>query len=91
MVRHGVLDRPDPHRVDDKARLLAQIEMDGEIQELRNRQQQKQVLDKPNLQNNLDGRPSKSKKSTSSSSSSNRPAQAPARKIIRQILTFQAV
>ena len=27
-VRHGVIDRPDPHRVDDKARLLAQIEMD---------------------------------------------------------------
>ena len=27
-VRHGVVDRPDPHRVDDKARLLAQIEMD---------------------------------------------------------------
>ena len=27
-MRHGVIDRPDPHRVDDKARLLAQIEMD---------------------------------------------------------------
>ena len=27
-VRHGVIDRPDPHKVDDKARLLAQIEMD---------------------------------------------------------------
>ena len=27
-VRHGVIDRPDQHRVDDRARLLAQIEMD---------------------------------------------------------------
>ncbi len=61
--RHGVIDRPDPHRVDDKARLQAQIEMDHEIQELRNRQQ-KQVLDKPNMQK---------KPSSSSTSSSKRP------------------
>ena len=27
-VRHGVIDRPDPHRIDDKARMLAQIEID---------------------------------------------------------------
>ncbi len=49
-VRHNVLDRPDPHKVDDRARLLAQIEMDEQIEELRlKHQQQQQVLPKPNL------------------------------------------
>jgi hypothetical protein len=30
-LRHGVLDRPDPHKVEDKAKLLAQIEMDQQV------------------------------------------------------------
>ena len=39
-VRHHVLDRPLPHKVDDKARLMAQIEMDLEMNK---RKQQQQV------------------------------------------------
>ena len=30
-IRHGVLDRPDPHKVEDKAKLLAQIELDNQV------------------------------------------------------------
>lgn len=47
-LRHGVIDRPDPHQAQDKARLLAQIEMDMEIKELRQKASQR-VLDKPQL------------------------------------------
>ncbi len=47
-VRHGVLDRPDPHRVDDRARLMAQVDLDRDVEELRRRQQQ-DVLQKPRL------------------------------------------
>ena len=46
-ARHGVADAdaPDPHRVDDKARLLAQIEMDLEVSKRKKmREQQQQVL-----------------------------------------------
>lgn len=48
----GVLDRPDPHKVEDRAKLLAQIEMDAQLHEIRQKQieeQKKRVLDKPNL------------------------------------------
>ena len=38
----------DPHKVEDRAKLLAQIELDNQIDEIRKRQQQ-QVLPKPNL------------------------------------------
>ncbi len=62
-VRHGVLEGPDPHRVDDRARLMAQVEMDSAVEELRRKQQQ-QVLQRPNLD------PDKGRKSSSSSSSS---------------------
>ncbi len=30
-LRHGVLDRPDPHKIEDKAKLLAQIELDNQV------------------------------------------------------------
>lgn len=43
-VRHGVIDRPDPHQEEDRAKLLAQIEMDSEINEMRKKQR---VLEKP--------------------------------------------
>ncbi|XP_059082590.1 mannosyl-oligosaccharide alpha-1,2-mannosidase IA-like [Tigriopus californicus] len=48
-LRHGVIDRPDPHQAQDKARLLAQIEMDLEIKELRQKAAGQRVLDKPQL------------------------------------------
>jgi len=28
---HGVIDRPDPHRLQDKAKLLAQVELDAQV------------------------------------------------------------
>ena len=42
---HGVVDK---HKIEDKSRLLAQIELDEKINELRRKQQQ-QVLPKPNI------------------------------------------
>ena len=30
-VRHGVLDRPDPHAIEDRARLMAQIELESQV------------------------------------------------------------
>ena len=34
-VKHGVMDRPDPHKVMEKASLDAQIELDQEIERIR--------------------------------------------------------
>jgi hypothetical protein len=34
-IRHGVIDRPDPHKVMEKASLDAQIELDQEIERIR--------------------------------------------------------
>ena len=34
-VKHGVIDRPDPHKVMEKASLDAQIELDQEIERIR--------------------------------------------------------
>lgn len=49
---HGVIDKPDPHKVEDRVRLLAQIEMDAQLNELRQKQieeQKQRVLAKPNF------------------------------------------
>ena len=35
VVRHGVIDRPDPHKLMEKASLDAQIELDQEIERIR--------------------------------------------------------
>lgn len=48
-VRHGVIDKPDPHKVAELENLNAQIELDEEIERIRKNQQEKQVLAKPNL------------------------------------------
>ena len=50
--RHGVIDRPAPHKVSDRAKLLAQVEMDAQIDEIRRQQinaNKQRVLPKPNL------------------------------------------
>ena len=47
-VRHGVHGGLDKHKIEDKSRLLAQIELDEQIKILRQKQQQ-QVLPKPNI------------------------------------------
>ena len=46
----GVLARPDPHKVEDRARLLANVEMDSELERIRKQQIEKnpkQVIAKP--------------------------------------------
>ena len=47
-VRHGEHGLLDRHKLEDKSRLLAQIELDEQIKLLRQKQQQ-QVLPKPNI------------------------------------------
>merc|ERR1712223_2376964 len=47
-VRHGIHGGLDKHKIEDKSRLLAQIELDEQIKILRQKQQQ-QVLPKPNI------------------------------------------
>ena len=47
-VRHGEHGLLDKHKIEDKSRLLAQIELDEQIKILRQKQQQ-QVLPKPNI------------------------------------------
>jgi len=59
-IRHGVIDKPDPHKLEEKAHLDAQIELDEEIKRIRKNQEQ-QVLAKPNFDKEKD-----SKKSSSS-------------------------
>jgi len=61
-IRHGVLDNPDPHKLSEQKQLEAQIELDEEIKRIRKNQEQ-QVLAKPN---NYD---SKDKQKSSSSGS----------------------
>ena len=52
----GVLDRPDPHKIQDKSSFLAKVELDSEIEELR-RKQQNQVLAKPKIIPDDDSKP----------------------------------
>ena len=50
VIKHGVIDKPDPRKAEEKAQLAAQIELDEEIQRIR-KNQEKQVLAKPNMDN----------------------------------------
>ena len=61
-IRHGVLDKPDHHKEEEKAVLDAQIELDEEIKKIR-KNQEHQVLAKPN---NFDANGPGEKKSSSS-------------------------
>jgi len=65
-IRHGVLDKPDPHKLNEQKHLEAQIELDEEIKRIRKNQEQ-QVLAIPNNFDNKD------KKSSSSSSGAPEP------------------
>lgn len=62
---HNPLE-PDFHKVEDKARLLAKVELDKQLEEMHNRNQQRQQLPKPNI---------KPPHSPSLSSSSPQPAE----------------
>eukprot|EP00092_Neocalanus_flemingeri_P032575 GFUD01035431.1.p1 GENE.GFUD01035431.1~~GFUD01035431.1.p1 ORF type:complete len:656 (+),score=150.26 GFUD01035431.1:141-2108(+) len=58
-IRHGVIDKPDPHKLEEKAHLDAQIELDEEIKRIRKNQEQ-QVLAKPNFDKEKDSKKSSS-------------------------------
>jgi len=58
-IRHGVIDKPDPHKLEEKAHLDAQIELDEEIKRIRKNQEQ-QVLAKPNYDKEKDSKSSSS-------------------------------
>ena len=58
-IRHGVIDKPDPHRLEEKAQLDAQIELDEEIKRIRKNQEQ-QVLAKPNFDKEKENKKSSS-------------------------------
>ena len=60
-IRHGVLDKPDHHKEEEKALLDAQIELDDEIKKIRQNQEH-QVLAKPN---NFDVKAAEKKPSSS--------------------------
>jgi len=47
--RHGVIDKPDPRKLADQENLNAQVELDQEIERIR-QNQEKQVLAKPNYE-----------------------------------------
>ena len=60
-IRHGVLDKPDPRKQEERAVLDAQIELDEEIKKIR-KNQEHQVLAKPN---NFDVKAAEKKPSSS--------------------------
>ena len=38
--RHGVIDKPDPHREDEVEKLKSRVELDDEIEQIRRKQEQ---------------------------------------------------
>jgi len=48
-IRHGVIDKPDPHKAAELQNLNAQIELDTEIERIR-QNQEKKVLQKPAME-----------------------------------------
>ena len=75
---HGVIDRPDPHKVEDRAKLLAQIEMDAQLEDLRQKQieeQKQRVIAKPKIDSAQPLNNQVVKKPSSSSSSSEKSSE----------------
>ena len=72
---NGVIDRPNPRKVEERAKLLAQIEMDAQLEDLRKKQieeQKQRVIAKPKIDNAqpLDNQVVKKPSSSSEKSSS---------------------
>ena len=38
--RHGVIDKPDPHRAEEVEHLKSRVDLDNEIEEIKKRQEQ---------------------------------------------------
>lgn len=51
LIRHDDFEHPDPHKIEDKAKLLAKIEEDVEIDKMRNQKvlERPDIIDQPNL------------------------------------------
>ena len=39
-LRHGVIDKPDPHRAEEVEHLKSRVDLDNEIEEIKKRQEQ---------------------------------------------------
>ncbi|XP_023712237.1 mannosyl-oligosaccharide alpha-1,2-mannosidase IA isoform X1 [Cryptotermes secundus] len=50
LIRHDDFEHPDPHKIEDKAKLLAKIEEDVEIDKMRNQKvlERPDIIDQPN-------------------------------------------
>ena len=76
----GGIDRPDPHKIADRARLLANVEMDSQLEEMRRKQidqQTKQVIPKPVIKDNDNNAQNVNKPDHKSSSELAPPIEAP--------------
>ena len=40
LPRHGVIDKPDPHRAEEVEHLKSRVDLDNEIEEIKKRQEQ---------------------------------------------------
>ena len=43
-LRHGVIDKPDPHRAEEVEHLKSRVDLDNEIEEIKKRQEQQVKL-----------------------------------------------
>ena len=39
LIRHGVIDKPDPHRAEEVEHLKSRVDLDNEIEEIKKRQE----------------------------------------------------
>ena len=44
MNRHGVIDKPDPHRAEEVEHLKSRVDLDNEIEEIKKRQEQQVIM-----------------------------------------------
>ena len=42
--RHGVIDKPDPHRAEEVEHLKSRVDLDNEIEEIKKRQEQQVMM-----------------------------------------------
>ena len=44
LPRHGVIDKPDPHRAEEVEHLKSRVDLDNEIEEIKKRQEQQVIM-----------------------------------------------
>ena len=45
LIRHGVIDKPDPHRAEEVEHLKSRVDLDNEIEEIKKRQENQVKID----------------------------------------------